>query len=70
MFGARARWGVFALATAGVAGSAVAAILLASDADVNRIYFGTDTRVQALLVGAAAAALLVRDWSVLTTAAR
>jgi len=32
---------------------------------VNRVYFGTDTRVQALLVGAAAAALLVRDWSVL-----
>ena len=34
---------------------------------LNRVYFGTDTRVQALLVGAAAAALLVRDWSVLTT---
>ena len=34
--------------------------------DVNRVYFGTDTRVQALLVGAAAAALLVRDWSALT----
>ena len=66
-FGARARWGVFALATVGAAGSAVAAILLASDAEVNRVYFGTDTRVQALLVGAAAAALLVRDWSVLTT---
>ena len=39
---------------------------MASDASVNRVYFGTDTRVQALLVGAAAAALLVRDWSVLT----
>ena len=67
VFGARVRWGVFALATVGAAGSAVAAILLASDAEVNRVYFGTDTRVQALLVGAAAAALLVRDWSVLTT---
>ena len=66
-FGARARWGVFALATVGAVGSAVAAILLASDAEVNRVYFGSDTRVQALLVGAAAAALLVRDWSVLTT---
>ena len=66
-FGARARWGVFALATVGAAGSAVAAILLASDAELNRVYFGTDARVQALLVGAAAAALLVRDWSVLTT---
>jgi len=66
VFGARVRWGVFALATVGAAGSAVAAILLASDAEVNRVYFGTDTRVQALLVGAAAAALLVRDWSMLT----
>jgi peptidoglycan/LPS O-acetylase OafA/YrhL len=66
VFGARARWAVFALATAGAVGSAVAAILMASDAGVNRVYFGTDTRVQALMVGAAAAALLVRDWSVLT----
>lgn len=66
VLGARARWGVFALATVGAVGSAVAAILMASDAGVNRVYFGTDTRVQALLVGAAAAALLVRDWSVLT----
>jgi peptidoglycan/LPS O-acetylase OafA/YrhL len=64
VFGARARWAVFALATAGAVGSAVAAIVMASD--VNRVYFGTDTRVQALLVGAAAAALLVRDWSALT----
>jgi peptidoglycan/LPS O-acetylase OafA/YrhL len=66
VIGARARWAVFALATAGAVGSAAAAIVLASDAGVNRVYFGTDTRVQALLVGAAAAALLVRDWSVLT----
>ena len=64
--GARARWAVFALATAGAVGSAAAAVLMASDAGVNRVYFGTDTRAQALLVGAAAAALLVRDWSVLT----
>src|SRR5258705_11603034 len=66
VLGARARWAVFALATAGAVGSAAAAIVLASDAGVNRVYFGTDTRVQALLVGSAAAALLVRDWSVLT----
>jgi peptidoglycan/LPS O-acetylase OafA/YrhL len=66
VIGARARWAVFALATAGAVGSAAAAIVLASDAGVNRVYFGTDTRVQALLVGAATAALLVRDWSVLT----
>jgi hypothetical protein len=50
-------------------GSAAAAIVMASDAGVNRVYFGTDTRVQALLVGSAAAALLVRDWSVLTSGA-
>jgi peptidoglycan/LPS O-acetylase OafA/YrhL len=66
VFGARARWAVFALATAGAVGSGVAAILMASEAGVNRVYFGTDTRVQALMVGAAAAALLVSDWSVLT----
>jgi peptidoglycan/LPS O-acetylase OafA/YrhL len=66
LIGARARWAVFALATVGAVGSAAAAIVMASDAGVNRVYFGTDTRVQALLVGSAAAALLVRDWSVLT----
>jgi peptidoglycan/LPS O-acetylase OafA/YrhL len=66
LLGARARWGVFALATAGAAGSAAAAIVMASGESVNRVYFGTDTRVEAVLVGSAAAALLVRDWSVLT----
>ncbi|TDY06145.1 peptidoglycan/LPS O-acetylase OafA/YrhL [Mycolicibacterium litorale] len=64
------RWGVFALAAAGAAGSAAAAVLLTSQAGdaaaANRVYFGTDTRVQALLIGAAAAALLVRDWSTVT----
>ncbi len=50
------RWAVFALATAGVAASAAAAIACTTDASLNRIYFGTDTRAQALLVGAAAAA--------------
>jgi peptidoglycan/LPS O-acetylase OafA/YrhL len=69
VLGARARWAVLALATAGAVGSAAAAIVMASDAGVNRVYFGTDTRVQALLVGSAAAALLVRDWSVLTSGA-
>jgi lysophospholipase L1-like esterase len=57
------RFVVFGLAAAGAAASAVAACLLVSDGSLNRVYFGTDTRVQALLVGAAAAALLVRDWS-------
>ncbi|MFG1934452.1 acyltransferase family protein [Mycobacterium sp. NPDC048908] len=64
-FGARARWAVCGLAVLGAAGSAAVAILMAPD--VNRVYFGTDTRIEALLVGAAAAALLVRDWTVLTS---
>ncbi len=66
VFRSKARWAVFGLAFAGVLASASAAIWFTSDTTLNRIYFGTDTRAQALLVGAAAAALLVRDWSVLT----
>jgi peptidoglycan/LPS O-acetylase OafA/YrhL len=54
---------VFLLATFGALASAAAAILLASDATRDRVYFGTDTRAQALLAGAAASALLVGDWS-------
>ena len=69
--GRRRRWvgigavrlAVFALAAAGAAASAVAAVMLVSHASLNRVYFGTDTRAQALLVGAAASALFVRDWS-------
>src|SRR5262249_11542673 len=57
------RLAVFALATAGALGSAVAAVVLVSRAPLDRVYYGTDTRAQALLAGAAAAALLVRDWS-------
>ena len=60
------RLAVFVLATAGVIASAAAAIVFTTDASLNRVYFGTDTRAQALLVGAAAAALVVRDWSTLT----
>jgi peptidoglycan/LPS O-acetylase OafA/YrhL len=56
---------VFVLAVLGALASAAAAILLASDATRDRVYFGTDTRAQALLVGAAASALLVGDWSAL-----
>jgi peptidoglycan/LPS O-acetylase OafA/YrhL len=56
---------VFLLATLGAIASAAAAILLASDAARDRVYFGTDTRAQALLVGAAASALVVSDWSAL-----
>lgn len=56
------RFTAFVIATLGALGSAAAAIVLTSAATRDRIYFGTDTRAQALLVGAAAAALLVRDW--------
>jgi peptidoglycan/LPS O-acetylase OafA/YrhL len=56
------RRAVLVLAVLGTVGSAVEAILMASDDSLNRVYFGTDTRAQALLIGAAAAALLVRDW--------
>src|SRR5271163_408522 len=56
------RLAVFLLATLGTLASAAAAILLASDGARDLVYFGTDTRAQALLVGAAASALLVGDW--------
>ena len=57
---------VFTLATAGALVSAAASVVLVSDGALNRVYFGTDTRAQALLVGAAMSALLVRDWPALT----
>jgi peptidoglycan/LPS O-acetylase OafA/YrhL len=56
------RFAIFVIATLGALASAAAAIVFVSDATRDRIYFGTDTRAQALLVGSAAAALLVRDW--------
>jgi peptidoglycan/LPS O-acetylase OafA/YrhL len=59
---------VVGIAVAGTAASAVASCLMVtgtSPGSLNRVYFGTDTRVQALLVGAAAAALLVADWPAL-----
>lgn len=62
------RWAVLGLATAGAVASAAAAIAFVGDETLNRVYFGTDTRAQALLVGAAAAALLVRDWTTVTLA--
>ena len=57
---------VFALAAAGVVASVVASVVMVSDSALNRVYFGTDTRAQALLIGAAASALLVRSWPTLT----
>ncbi|OBI81979.1 acyltransferase family protein [Mycobacterium sp. E740] len=62
------RWAVFALASVGALASAAATIVLVDGQTLNRVYFGTDTRAQALLVGAAAAALLVRDWTTVTMA--
>ncbi|MCV7079323.1 acyltransferase family protein [Mycobacterium szulgai] len=56
------RFAAFIIATLGAMASAAAAIVFTSDTTRDRIYFGTDTRAQALLVGAAASALLVRDW--------
>jgi peptidoglycan/LPS O-acetylase OafA/YrhL len=56
------RFAAFVIATLGAMASAAVAIVLVSDATRDRVYFGTDTRAQALLIGAAASALLVRDW--------
>lgn len=50
------RFATFVIATLGALASAAAAIVFVSDTTRDRIYFGTDTRVQALLVGSAAAA--------------
>jgi peptidoglycan/LPS O-acetylase OafA/YrhL len=55
----------FLAATVGALASAAVAVNIASDAARDRVYFGSDTRAQALLIGAAAAALLVEDWSAL-----
>ena len=56
------RFATFVIATVGALASAAVAIVLASETTRDRIYFGTDTRAEALLAGSAAAALLVRDW--------
>jgi peptidoglycan/LPS O-acetylase OafA/YrhL len=50
------------LSLAGVAASALATYVLARVASPGRVYFGTDTRAQELLVGAALAALLAPTW--------
>jgi peptidoglycan/LPS O-acetylase OafA/YrhL len=57
---------VVVLAVAGAIASAVASVVLVSDGTLDRVYFGTDTRAEALLIGAAMSALLVRDWPALT----
>nr|WP_307857338.1 acyltransferase family protein [Mycobacterium sp. SM1] len=56
---------VFVMAALGALASAAAVAVFLPEASHHRLYFGTDTRAQALLIGAAAAALLVRDWPAL-----
>ncbi len=53
---------LLALSLAGVAASALATYVLTRVASPGRVYFGTDTRAQELLVGAALAALLAPTW--------
>jgi len=55
---ARPRVAIAAVSLAGAAASAVAAALLYDPARTDRVYFGTDTRAGALLVGCALAAAL------------
>ncbi len=47
-------------AIAAVASAVLMAVLFRAGSDPSRVYYGTDTRAQALLVGAALAALLLR----------
>ncbi|HYK32907.1 MAG TPA: acyltransferase family protein [Streptosporangiaceae bacterium] len=64
---AASRRRLLAVSLAGVAASAVATYVLARVASPGRVYFGTDTRAQELLVGAALAALLAPTWRWLAT---
>ena len=54
---------VAAVAAIGAVGSAITTVALAFQGRLARVYFGTDTRAQALLLGALTAALLTRQWS-------
>ncbi|MGY4711103.1 acyltransferase family protein [Mycolicibacterium sp. CBM1] len=56
------RLAVISVAGVAAVASAAAAVVMSSDDALTRVYFGTDTRAQALLIGAATAALFVRDW--------
>ena len=56
------RWRLLAMSLAGVAVSALVTYVMAQVASPGRVYFGTDTRAQELLVGAALAALLAPTW--------
>lgn len=59
----RGRTGLLVGSLVGAAASAVAAALLYRPGDVNRDYFGTDTRAQALLIGCALAVVVSRAGS-------
>jgi peptidoglycan/LPS O-acetylase OafA/YrhL len=54
----RARVALLVLAVAGTGASAYAAASLFTPGNINRAYFGTDTRAQAILIGCALALLL------------
>jgi peptidoglycan/LPS O-acetylase OafA/YrhL len=55
---AKRRWALLAVALLGTAASAVTTMLWYRPQDVNRAYFGTDSRAQALLIGCALAVVL------------
>jgi peptidoglycan/LPS O-acetylase OafA/YrhL len=53
---------VAVVALVGAVASAITAVVLSWTEPTGRVYFGTDTRVQALLIGSLAATLLTRYW--------
>src|SRR5437899_4401545 len=59
---------VFSTAAVGVAVSVIVTNRLCQTATPGRVYFGTDTRAQELLVGAALAAVLAPTWRWRSTA--
>lgn len=64
------RWAIGGLAAIGAALSAIEAVALTSHGRLGRVYFGTDTRAQALLLGALTAAVLASRWSAPATELR
>ena len=54
-------WLLGVVAVVAAAGSAIAMAVLADDGDISRAYFGSDTRVHVVLIGAAAA-VVVHRW--------
>jgi peptidoglycan/LPS O-acetylase OafA/YrhL len=54
----RTRWVLLAVCGVGTVASALLAVALYSPDSISRDYYGTDTRAQALLIGAALAAIL------------